>query len=162
MRMRCKTVVTGCTAFGVVLAGVVLLIVAARSASLYDANLHMRYLLLALRQYASEYGNGQLPPESGVRGLLALHTFGLLPQDDTRLVLDPRRLSGVGWPKLSEADAAYWYTGGYSLSDCSDSIVLVQKKGGDWGYVGYLDGRVLHESGERWTTIRSSVPGTTK
>lgn len=140
-----------------VLASGGLLFTLMRNEALYDANIHMKYLMVALQQYASEYGNGHLPPQSGYRGLLVLYSLGMLGQNDTRLLLDPRRLSGADWSGLTEADVAYWYLGGRRLDDSADSIVLVQKKGGEWGYVGYLDGRILYVSGERWSAIRGSM-----
>lgn len=141
----------------VVLASLATLLALMRNAAMYDANTQMKYLMVALHQYASEYGDGHLPPQNGHRGLLALYSLGILGQNDTSLLLDPRKWPRGSWSELPESDVAYWYVGGHSLGESRDCIVLVQKKRGAWGYVGYLDGRILYESGERWATIRSST-----
>jgi len=157
-RSVARTVCTVCAGASAVGALLFLALAWLRGQALYDARLPMKNLIIGMLQYAAEYGDGSLPPESGYRGLVALHAAGLLGEQDVEILLDPCRLSGTNWPDLSEEDVAYWYVGGRRSGDPPGSIVLVLKKGGKWGYVAYLDGRVLRERGERWEALRASVP----
>jgi hypothetical protein len=120
----------------VVLASLATLLALMRNAAMYDANTQMKYLMVALHQYASEYGDGHLPPQNGHRGLLALYSLGILGQNDTSLLLDPRKWPRGSWSELPESDVAYWYVGVTAWGSRATALCSCRRRGGHgamWG-----------------------------
>ena len=126
-----------------------------------DANINMKYILVALLMYAD--GNSQcLPDVGGATGLARLFDAGVLAADDRRLLHHPlagrRALLSSG--PVTESEVGFYYAGGHRRGEPADTVVLVEKRPEtkEEGYVGYLDGRVLRLRGQPWRQVAQSVP----
>lgn len=114
---------------------------------------HMKGIILSLRIYAERY-NGWFPPYDGAKGLNCLI--------EKRIVVDPSIFSvdkcypgaNVG-KNISENNVSFGYFAGCTLNSQKDTIVLIEKQK-NWkpeGLVGYLDGRVVELSGDKWRYV---------
>jgi len=120
-----------------------------------DENATMKTVLICLLMYAQN-NDGYLPPPSGYKGLKELYYLKYLGNTDLHLILDLRKRGIREASEVKESDVAFWYVGGHKIGEPSDTIILVQKKKGDWGYVGYLEGRVVRKKGKDWEKLRSA------
>lgn len=126
-----------------------------------DANINMKYILVALLTYADS-NSQSLPEVSGAAGLVRLFDAGVFTADDRGLLHHPlaRRRVLLSSGPVTESEVGFYYAGGHRRGGPADTAILVEKRleSKEEGYVGYLDGRVLRLRGQPWRQIAQSVP----
>ena len=119
-----------------------------------DLPSQMKMILLSLQIYA-EYNGGFLPQYEGANGLNCLRSSGLLVDPRSFSVDECFPVAGAG-KALHEDNVSFGYFAGASLNSPKNTIILIRKEK-RWkptGLVGYIDGRVLELSGEKWRKVR--------